>query len=263
MTVDRSVAKGFGSIADLYDTIRPSYPIAAVEYLRETILSTWASTDSRLSSLTVADVGAGTGKLTELFVRAGDDVVAVEPDERMLAALSERLPTVRAISGTGESTGLDDGSVDLLVVAQAFHWMIPEDAFAEFARVVRSGGSVALIWNVRDERAPWVQRFNVLLERFGDGVMANHPARPEADLYPGFSRFVETNFSYEQELDVERLVALVRSRSYVIAMPDNERAVFLEEVANFARTDVDLAGQTVFSQPYETRVFRFDRLPGD
>lgn len=261
MAVDRSVAKGFGSIASLYESIRPSYPMAAVEGLRASVLARRMAGGSSATKLTVADVGAGTGKLTELFVQAGDDVLAVEPDERMLVALSERLPTVRALSGTGESTGLDDGSVDLLVVAQAFHWMIPEDAFAEFARVVRSGGSVALIWNVRDERSPWVQRFNVLLERFGDGVMANHPARPEADLYPGFSRFVETNFSYEQELDVERLEALVRSRSYVIAMPDKERAVFLEEVANFARTDVDLAGKTVFSQPYETRVFRFDRLP--
>ncbi len=277
MAIDRSVSKGFGSVASLYDSIRPSYPTEAVSQLRATVLarktlaadlgSTGAteagSTVAGVPHLRVADVGAGTGKLTELFVRAGDDVTAVEPDERMLAALAEHLPTVQALVGSGEATGLEDDSVDLLVVAQAFHWMNPDVAFAEFARVVRPGGSVALIWNVRDDRVPWVQRFNRLLDQFGDGAMANHPARPEADSWSGFSTFVETNFSYEQELDEERLVALAGSRSYVIALPEDERLKFLDQVAHFARTDADLAGPETFSQPYVTRVFRFDRLLSD
>lgn len=279
MAIDRSVSKGFGSVASLYDSIRPSYPIEAVSHLRATVLarltlaadlgSTGAteagstvagSTVARVPHLRVADVGAGTGKLTDLFVRSGDDVTAVEPDDRMLAALAEHLPSVQALVGSGEATGLEDDSVDLLVVAQAFHWMNPDVAFAEFARVVRPRGSVALIWNVRDDRVPWVQRFIRLLDQFGDGAMANHPARPDADSRSGFSTFVETNFSYEQELDEERLVALAGSRSYVIALPEDERLKFLDQVAHFARTDADLTGLETFSQPYVTRVFRFDRL---
>ena len=99
----------------------------------------------------VLDLAAGTGKLTERLVALGWHVVAVEPSDAMRAQLTQRLPAVEARPGTAERMDLPDACVDAVTVAQAWHWVDPPAASAEIARVLRPGGQVAPIWNVRDE----------------------------------------------------------------------------------------------------------------
>ncbi|MHC5022844.1 MAG: methyltransferase domain-containing protein [Planctomycetota bacterium] len=138
----------FGHLAAVYDRHRPTYAAAAIDFILD-----------RLGNpIRAADIGAGTGISTRLLATRGVQTVGVEPDETMRAVADGRSadldppPTYRA--GTGEATGLESGSVDLVLVAQAFHWFDPPVALAEFQRILRPEGRLALAWNVRSAAAP-------------------------------------------------------------------------------------------------------------
>ena len=102
----------------------------------------------------VLDLGAGTGKFTKYLLATGAEVVAVEPVVAMRERLTAAFPRVRALSGQAEAIPLGDATVDAVVCAQAFHWFATPAALAEIVRVLRPGGQLGLIWNVRDETAP-------------------------------------------------------------------------------------------------------------
>jgi SAM-dependent methyltransferase len=149
-------SRAFGPVAAAYERGRPGYPDEAVR---------WAV---GRNSGTVLDLGAGTGKLTRTLAALGYDTIAVEPDDAMRAVIRETSPSTRALSGWAELIPLPAASVDAVVVAQAWHWFDHARAAAEVARVVRPGGHVALLYNIRDERIPWVARFaGATGERFG------------------------------------------------------------------------------------------------
>jgi SAM-dependent methyltransferase len=136
---DRSaMASSFGSVAAAYSAYRPGYPAAAVAVAVPG------------PAARVLDLGAGTGKLTAALAAPGRTVHAVEPDTAMLAELRAALPSVIAAEGSAESIPLPDASVDAVVVGQAWHWFDPDPARAEIARVLRPGGTLALLWNVDD-----------------------------------------------------------------------------------------------------------------
>ena len=127
-----------------YKRYRPGYPAEIVDLLRR---------DCALSSdATIADVAAGTGLLTEVFLAAGFTVTAVEPNDEMRAACSEleqQYPKFRCVAGTAEATGLPDDSIDLITVAQAMHWFDLDRTRAEFARILKPGGWCAVLYNNR------------------------------------------------------------------------------------------------------------------
>src|SRR3954471_855552 len=121
-------ALSFGSVADAYDRGRPSYPREAAAWLVGE------------EPVTVLELGAGTGKLTEVLVGLGHDVHATDPDEQMLAVLRERLPDVRTSVAPAEAVPAPDASYDVVVCAQSFHWFDHERALPEIARVLKPGG---------------------------------------------------------------------------------------------------------------------------
>jgi SAM-dependent methyltransferase len=145
---DSVFARSFGSQADRYDRVRPSYPAAALELV--------LGGAGRLGR--ILDVGAGTGKLTAALLDRGAEVLAVEPDPLMLAVLADRLPQVRALAGSAERIPLPDGSVDAIVAGQAFHWFQRPEADRELARVLRPGGVLGLLWNLPDRSVEWVPK---------------------------------------------------------------------------------------------------------
>ena len=110
------------------------------------------------------DLAAGTGKLTAHLVETGAEVVAIEPVDEMRAVLERELPSVRALAGTAEAIPLDAASVDAVTVGQAFHWFRGDEALAEIHRVLRPGGGLGLVWNVRDTSVPWVARLTEIME---------------------------------------------------------------------------------------------------
>jgi ubiquinone/menaquinone biosynthesis C-methylase UbiE len=142
-------AASFGSVAEIYETNRPGYPAETVSWLLDD------------QPARVIDVGAGTGKLTRLLTESGRTVTAVDPSELMLDRLRGALPDVDRLVGTAERLPLPDRSAELITVAQAWHWVDPPLASAEIGRVLRPGGRLGLVWNLRDERVGWVRDLGV------------------------------------------------------------------------------------------------------
>lgn len=146
---DDELARSFGAVAGVYESGRPGYPLETAQWVLEPIATP-------LRTARVVDLGAGTGKFTRVLRETGADVVAVDPDAAMLAELRVRVPGVPTFQGTAERMPLPDASVDAAVMAQAWHWVDPPSAAAEVGRVLRPGGALGLVWNIREESVEWV-----------------------------------------------------------------------------------------------------------
>ncbi len=238
------LARAFGAEAGIYEASRPEYPGAAVGWALEPINAAFSE---------IVDVGAGTGKLTRVLVATGAEVIAVEPDADMAAELMSVVPGVETYLGSGEALPLADGSADAITYGQAWHWVDPERAAAEAARVLRPGGVLALLWNVRDERMDWVARFGAILgmssaERFLGGL-------DDLVLPAPFGVLEEQRFEWSVPMTAAGLLDLARSRSYVITASPEDRARIEQGVAELTAS-LGLAGDAVVELPYVTRVFR-------
>jgi len=152
----------FTSRAGFYARHRPGYPDEVIQ-----VLAREAGWTRRA---VVADIGAGTGISSELFLRHGNEVIGIEPNADMraaAAALASKYPRFRLIDATAEETTLPDASVDFVVAATAFHWFDHDRCRDEFRRILKPGGHVVLLWNERGTSSPFLQAYEQLLARFG------------------------------------------------------------------------------------------------
>jgi SAM-dependent methyltransferase len=244
-------ARSFCAVADRYARARPGYPVSAVEWLLEPT-----------PGPDVLDLAAGTGKLTQVLVEAGAAVVAVEPDEGMRAALATAVPGVEALAGTAESIPLPGASVDAVLVAQAFHWFDVEPACDEIARVLRPGGVLGLLWNLRDGSVPWVADLDRILDWPADVVArAGDLSFEEIERHRTFAACGRHEFPNPVPFTPSRLVDWAASTSRVATRPQGERQAVLEGVAELARTHPDLRDRHVFAMPCTTVAIRFCRPP--
>lgn len=244
-------AGSFGEVAGDYAAARPTYPPEAVAWL------------AGASAREVLDLGAGTGKLTEVLVAAGHHVTAVDPSPQMLAELRERLPDVATHEGPAEHVPLPDAGFDVVTVAQAWHWFDQVAAARECARVLRPGGSLSLVWNDRDESTGWSRAVWAPLRRAGDVGMSLLPDGWQ-DTIPAAAPFDAVRsavFSHTQSISRSGVLQLVTSRSTVALLPPQERAELLTEVAAILDEHPDSRGRDPLTMAYETRCYRWTRLP--
>ena len=201
-------ARSFGGVAEAYDRGRPSYPTDA---------AAWLTSDE---PLTVLELGAGTGKLTEQLVALGHDVHATDPDPAMLEILQSRLPGVRTTEAVAEEIPGPDSIYDVVVGAQCFHWFDFDRAVPEIVRVLKPGGSVALVWNQRDEQIPWVRRLGR-----SSAPRSRSTTRATSSKLSLRFLYVETEtFKHWQVVDRNSIQDLVRSRSAIAMLDDEARA---------------------------------------
>ena len=234
---DREVhGRSFGPAAGRYERGRPSYPAAAMDWLLPA------------GARRILDLGAGTGKLTRALLHRGLEVTAVDPSAGMLAELRRVLPGVPALTGSAEAIPLPDHSVDAVVVGQAWHWVDPDRAVPEVARVLTPGGRLGLIWNVRDGRVDWVRRIGEILD--------DRMSRPPAEVGPPFGPVETRDFAWVDRTGPDQLLDLVASRSYVILMRSDERAAVLGQVRQLLATHPSLVGRTEFGLPYVAQCAR-------
>lgn len=232
MTNHAALASSFGPAADIYERGRPAYPAEALDWLLPA------------GNPRVLDLGAGTGKLTRQIRDRGLAVTAVDPSEGMLAQLAASVPGVPAVLGAAESIPLPAGSADVVLVAQAWHWVDPRRALPEVARVLAPGGRLGLVWNTRDQSSDFIRRLDEII---GNEDRARQPV-VGAPFGP-----VETHLvSWTDVIGPEQLIDLVASRSGVIVLAPGERAALLDEVRRLAATHPAVAGRTEFEMPYVT-----------
>jgi SAM-dependent methyltransferase len=200
----------------------------------------------------VLDLAAGTGKLTARLVGRAGDVVAVEPLEGMRRRLTPAAPSALLLAGTAEAIPLRDGAVDVVTVGQAFHWFRAEEALAELHRVLRPGGGLALVWNKRDDRVPWVAELNAILDRHERDTprFAKHLWADAFSPSAPFTPLELEEFAYSQPLHADGLVDRVVSISFIAALHPEERHAVVQQVRAL------IAGfEEPFELPHRTQLY--------
>lgn len=238
--IPEAARSGFGAGAEAYQRGRPSYPAEAVSFV--------VSRCGIGPGVRVLDLAAGTGIFTALLVPTGASVVAVEPVESMRAKIED----AEVLDGTAEAIPLPDASVDAVTVAQAFHWFRFDEALAEIARVLRPGGSLALLWNRRDESVPWVDRMSEAM-----AWRAHQISEYDRIDWPAvigrsgrFGDVEHRSFAWQHLIDRSLLAERVRSVSYIAAMDVERREAIVDEV--LALVD---GFDELFPLPYNTLVW--------
>jgi SAM-dependent methyltransferase len=217
----------FSNRAADYLRYRPHYPEGVLDFLRA---------QCRLSPAhIIADIGSGTGFLSELFLKNGNQVFGVEPNQEMREAGEEYLaayPGFTSISGSAETTTLPAFSVDFVTVGQAFHWFKPAPTRREFVRILRPDGWVAIVWNDRTQSTTgFAVSYEDLLMCFGTDyarVKDSYPRTEDIRSFFGPEKFLTHELPNFQEFDLESLRGRLRSSSYV---PSDGKPNFAEMMA--------------------------------
>jgi len=213
-----SPTQRFSNRVDNYVRYRPSYPAAIIELLRAECGLTCEAN--------VADIGSGTGKLTELILPHAKQVLAVEPNLEMRQAAEELLgaqPNFASLAGTAEATDLPNQSIDLIVAGQAFHWFDQAATKVEFSRILKPAGFVALIWNdCQVKSTPFLVAYEALLRSLGtDYAQVNHRNVDVEKLRAFFGRTPQLkSYPYSQPFDFDGLKGRLLSSSYAPAEGD-------------------------------------------
>jgi SAM-dependent methyltransferase len=251
--VHNVAAAGFNDPGD-YEAARPSYPPDAVAWFVEHL---------RIASgRRVADLAAGTGKLTRLLTPTGADLFAVEPVPGMREIFRRLLPAVPLVAGTAEAMPCASTTFDAITVAQAWHWFDHERATAEMARVLRPGGRLGLVWNARDRSEPWVDEVWTIMDR----VEKKAPWRDHENwrdsatkAMPGFGELHAAQFRHLQTIAPEGVVQRVASVSHVAVLPEREREEVLDEVRHLLATHPAVRGLETVEIPYRVDCFWTER----
>ena len=203
---EMSPTSRFGDRASDYAQYRPSYPIAAIDALLEGLPG---------QGLVAADIGAGTGIASRLLADRGVRVLAVEPNQGMRES-AEPHPMVSFLDGAAEATGLADGSVDLVLCAQAFHWFRPQEALSEFQRILKRPGRLALLVNERVDDDEAMRAYNAAIRAAALRELSEGMRSAVDDALPAAGLFTAPLwFPHRQTLSREGLVGRARSASYV------------------------------------------------
>lgn len=209
----KNTVERFSNRVANYVKYRPGYPPEILEVFRDEMNLTENSV--------VADIGSGTGISARVFLENGNPVFGVEPNAAMRAAAEEFLqsyPRFESVDGTAEATNLPDKSVDTIVAAQAFHWFDKEKTPAEFRRIARDGGFVALIWNERQlDTNDFLREYEELLKKYGtDYEKVRHDNLEKEIFEQSFqSEFAQKTFLNVQSLDFEGMKGRILSSSYM------------------------------------------------
>ncbi len=255
-------AASFGGVAAHYERYRPGPPAEAVDWILPT------------GARTVVDLGAGTGGLTRVLVGRVDEVVAIEPDDRMRAVLADAVPEARALAGRGESIPLPDASVDAVVASSSWHWMDLVPTLKEVGRVLVPGGTLGVVWSGPDRDSALLEQAQALLggdgtSGLGDDAEAalanavNDPGAPAQVLeIPDGVPFDQpelTAITWDVDLTADDLIGLLGTFSWVILMDEDARTRLFETARRFLRDSMAVDGASTIEVPYRAEVWRARR----
>jgi SAM-dependent methyltransferase len=264
----------FGHVASDYERYRPGPPAAAVD---------WILSSGRPKR--IVDLGAGTGALSRLLVERADEVIAIEPDDRMRAVLVEEVPRARAVAGKGESMPIPNGHVEAIIAATSWHWMDPIPTLSESARVLVPGGILGAIWIGPDPEGAFLKQASSLL---GGGsssadpgpdspedsshdqteselarVMIAEADRPDPVLeIPGGLPFDPPEhqvFRWDIALTADDLIGLLGTFSWIITLPDETRDRVKAEARRLLTEVLGMDGDATVDVAYRSDAWRARR----
>ena len=214
---DRGFANG-----SLYDAVRPDYPEAAIAELVGAL-----GLDGSTRAL---DLGAGTGIFSRQLRPFVGSLVAVEPSASMRETLCQTTEDVEVLDGRDDAIPLADGSVDVVVVAQAFHWFDAPRALAEIRRVLVPGGGLALIWNERDESVDWMAALTRAMRWDAHRPYSSNIDFASVVASGPFGGVQHFQFPHRQWLTADQVYRRVLTTSYISIMADAEQRALLGDV---------------------------------
>src|SRR2546428_8125558 len=211
----------FTGRAPFYSTSRPSYPMRILDILRTEI--------GFDRTFVVADVGSGTGLLSELFLANGNHVIGVEPNDDMRIFAEKRLgkfPKFLSVKGRAERTSLETAKIDLVTIGQALHWFDCEAASKEFARILKPNGHVCVVYNDRNNEDSFMKEYDQIVRKYARN-RANVPKIDDAYLSRFFrnGKYSKYSLSHEQFLDFEGLLGRMTSASYMPSSSDEDNSL--------------------------------------
>jgi SAM-dependent methyltransferase len=255
-------AGSFGGAAAQYERYRQGPPAAAVDWVLPTPVRT------------VVDLGAGTGALTRLLVGRAEEVVAVEPDDRMREVLIESVPGVRAVAGRGESIPLPDASADAVLASSSWHWMDTVPTLLEVGRVLVPGGTLAAMWSGPDPETGLIAQARELLAGGGtpdiDGEsrselsasLGNQNVLDQVlEIPPGvpFDQPEQTAITWDVALNADELIGLLGTFSWVILMEDEARDRLFDTARRVLRDSLGVFGDVTVDIGYRAEVYKARR----
>ncbi len=264
-------AGSFGGVASHYERYRPGPPVAALDWI----------VPSRVGR--IVDLGAGTGALTRLLIARADEVVAVEPDERMRSVLIEEVPGVRAVMGRGESIPLPGSCADAVVASASWHWMDPVPALHEVARVLVPGGILGALWSGPDPEGPFLVQAQALLveqsRRHDDSAAGDRSGRPGVGEFAGlimgdarrppstleipdgvpFDQPDHEVFRWDVALNADQLIGLLGTFSWIITMPEETRRTVIAEARRLLRDLMGVEGDVTVDVAFRSEAWRSRR----
>lgn len=234
-----------------YIRYRPGYTSAVRDLLRAECGLT--------SGHVIADIGSGTGFLSELFLKNGNRVFGVEPNDAMRAAGEEYLAeydSFTSINGSAEATTLENATVQFVASGQAFHWFEPSATRREFARILKPGGWVVVVWNERlTDTTPFLREYESLIRKYGTDyskVNENYPREEQMKNFFGANEFRPYEVPNHQDFDFDGIAGRLRSSSY---MPTPGHANFEPMMAELRRIFEAHSSDGRVRLEYTTRIY--------
>lgn len=253
MIQDSELSTSFGAAARDYDRYRLGPPAEIVDHFLPA------------SCAAILDLGAGTGAMTRHLMSRVPRVYAVDPDPRMREVLTENCPGVTALEGVAEEIPLADASVDVVVMSSAWHWVDPDRAIPEVARVLRDGGTLALVWNRGDRGVPWVsdmEEFRRTATETADMVYSQVSHYLQDPWLPDGAPFTDIEISahsWSASVTREELSAMLTTYTgYLLAPPERKPAI-LREFTDYVNDDPRLGAGDLVEWPMKCHYWKARR----
>ena len=262
----------FGGVASHYERYRPGPPVAAVDWILPTHVGR------------VVDLGAGTGALTRLLVGRADEVVAIEPDDRMRSVLTEEVAGVRAVMGRGESMPIPDSDADAVLASSSWHWMDPIPTLNEVGRILVPGGILGVLWSGPDPDGGFLVQAEALLAeqsqgnaeaavgRKGEGdpdgaefaslIMGDaHRPTSSLEIPPGvpFAQPEHEVFTWDVALNADELIGLLGTFSWIITMHEETRKRVIAEARRLLAELLGIEGDATVDIAFRADAWRSRR----